>query len=134
MRVLAACVSVSLSLCVAACGPKVPQHNGYKTKSPWKKAKPIKLDDKLQGTAKGELDYADYKRAKWLYVDVPENGDLSLSLAFTPTDDAGDATVAMEVLDPVWNVISEDEDAPLVEPEKTIDDDDEDEDDEDDEE
>jgi hypothetical protein len=118
MRVLVACVSVSLGLGLVACGSKVPKHNGYKTKSPWKKAKPIALDDKLQGTAKGELDYADYKRAKWLYVDVPEDGDLNLALAFTPTDDAGDSTVAMEVLDPGWNVISEDEDAPLVAPEK----------------
>lgn len=135
MRVLVACVSVSLGLGLVACGPKVPAHSGYKTKSPWKKAKPIALDDKLQGTAKGELDYADYKRAKWLYIDVPEDGDLSLALAFTPTDDAGDSTVAMEVLDPGWNVISEDEDAPLVEPEKQKSDDgEEDEEEEDDEE
>ena len=134
MRVLVACVSVSLGLGLVACGPKVPKHSGYKTKSPWKKAKPITLDEKLQGTAKGELDYADYKRAKWLYIDVPEDGDLNLALAFTPTDDAGDSTVAMEVLDPGWNVISEDEDAPLVEPEKEKGDDDEEDDEEEEEE
>ena len=112
MRVwLGACVFLSLVL-VAACGPKVPQHGGYKTKSPWKKAKPITLTDGA-GNAKGSLDYADYKRAKWYTVDLPEDGDLNLNLSFEPTDAAGDATVAMEVLDANYHVISEDPDAPL---------------------
>jgi hypothetical protein len=113
VRVLVACVSLTLGLSVAACGPKVPQHAGYKTKSPWKKAKPIKLENG-EGKAKGTLDYADYKRAKWYTLDLPEDGDLNLSLSFSPTDDEGAATVAMEVLDAGYNVISEDEDAPLV--------------------
>ena len=127
MRVLVACVSVSLGLGLVACGPKVAEHNGSKLKFPWKKAKAIELDDKLQASVKGDLDYADYRRAKWLYVDLPESGDLNLQLAYEPTDDAGEAIVAIEVLDPGWNVISEDEDAPLVEPESSSDDEEEEE-------
>ena len=100
---------------LAGCGPKAPTHNGYKTKTPWKKAKPITLDDKLEAKVKGELDYGEYKRAKWYSLDVPEDGQLALALQFTPTDDAGDATVAMEVLDANFRVISEDEDAPVEE-------------------
>jgi len=110
VRVLVACVFLSL----AACGPKVPQHAGYKTKSPWKKSKPIVLDEKLQAKAKGSLDYGAYKRAKWYYVEITGDGTLDLKLDFQPTDDGGDATVAMEVLDASYRVISEDEDAPVV--------------------
>ena len=127
---MAVCVFLSLGL--LACGPKVPQHSGYKTKAPWKKAKPFALTDG-QGKVKGTLDYADYKRAKWYALDLPSNGDLNLDLQFEPTDDAGDATVAMEVLDSTYHVISEDEDAPLVAPDKE-DGDDEAEEEEDDEE
>lgn len=119
---LVACVFLSLS----ACGPKVPQHAGSKTRAPWKKAKPIKLEDGADKLT-GELDYADYKRARWYRLDVPAHGDLALALEFTPTDDAGDATVALEVLDESFRVISEDPDAPVVEPEKSEDDEEEDE-------
>jgi hypothetical protein len=120
---LLACVCLSLGTLAlgAGCGPKVPQHNGYKTKSPWKKAKPITLTDNA-GKAKGTLDYAAYKRARWYTVTLPEDGDLNLSLSFSPTDDAGAATVAMEVLDSGYHVISEDEDAPLVAPDEPGDD------------
>jgi len=123
---LVACLAMSVSLGFGTgCGPKVPQHGGYKTKKPWTKAKPITLDDQNLGTAKGELDYADYKRAKWMTVSIPE-GNLQVDLEFTPTDDAGDATVAMEILDANFKVISEDEDAPLVAVEPEDDDRDED--------
>ncbi len=109
---LVVCVLVSLGS-LAGCGSSIPQHSGYKTKSPWKKPKPLVFDDKLEAKAKGELSYADYKRAKWLAIDLPEDGILVLDLEFAPTDDAGDATVAMEVLDAGFNVIAEDEDAPV---------------------
>ena len=118
VRVLVACVSLTLGLSVAACGPKVPGHAGYKTKSPWKKSKQLVLDEKLTAKAKGELDYGEYKRAKWYYLDLTTDGTLDLAMQFAPTDDAGDATVAMEVLDSGFHVISEDEDAPVVEPKK----------------
>src|SRR5690242_13413276 len=98
VRVLAACGVLWLGLLFGACGPKVPQHAGYKTKSPWKKSKPLTLDDKMSAKAKGELDYGEYKRAKWYYLDLTTDGTLDLAMQFTPTDDAGDATVAMEVL------------------------------------
>ena len=115
MRVcLVACVFVSLGVFAAGgCGPKVPQHSGSKLKYPWKKAKEIELDADRKGRSTGELDYAGYQRAKWLYVDVLEDGELNLELEFEPLDDNGSSTVALEVLDPLWNVISEDPDAPV---------------------
>lgn len=109
---LVVCVLMSLGS-LAGCGSSIPQHNGYKTKSPWKKPKPLAFDDKLEAKTKGELNYGDFKRAKWIAIDLPSDGILVLDLEFAPTDDAGDATVAMEVLDAGYNVIAEDPDAPL---------------------
>lgn len=110
---LRACLPACVVLSLAACGPKIPQHDGYKTKAPWKKPKALAFDDKLELKAKGELDYASYKRARWFQLDLPEEGTLDLKLEYTPLDDAGSSTVAMEVLDGRYQVISEDEDAPL---------------------
>lgn len=124
MRVcLAACASLSLGVALAACGPKVPQGNGYSTRTPWKKTKPITLTDNA-GKAKGHLSYAEGKRAKWYTLDLAEEGDANLNLSFSPTDEAGDATVALEVLDHNYKVISEDPDAPLKPVAKDPDDDD----------
>jgi hypothetical protein len=116
---LGACVLLSLAL--VACGPKVNQGNGYTTKSPWKKLKPLALaadpvTGQVGGHVKGSLSYPDSKRAKWYTVDLTEHGDLSLNLSFEPSDSGGAATVAMEVLDQNYNVISEDPDAPLKKP------------------
>jgi hypothetical protein len=107
---LAACVALSL----AACGPSVPQHAGYKSKSPWKKAKPISLAEGNQGKAKGELDYADYKRARWYTVELPSDGTLDVAMQYQPLDDAGSSTVALEVYDAGFSLLSEDEDAPVA--------------------
>jgi hypothetical protein len=124
---LLACVSMSL----AACGPKVPTHTGYKTKAPWKSAKPLAFDENNQIQTKGKLDYGAYKRARWYTIELIEPANLVVDLSYEPTDDAGHATVALEVLDPHNKVISEDEDAPLdaPEPERRSDDDDDDDDD-----
>jgi hypothetical protein len=109
MRVsLIACVFVSL----AACGAKVPTGNGYSTRTPWKKAKSIELTDNA-GKVKGHLSYADAKRARWYILDLPEDGDVNLNMSFAPTDDAGDSSVALEVLNANYKVISEDPDFPL---------------------
>ncbi|CAN5686116.1 hypothetical protein BH11MYX3_BH11MYX3_34860 [soil metagenome] len=105
---------------LGACGgPQIPQHSGYKTDKvkPWKKPKAIALDDKLEGKAEGELQYSDFRRAKWFSIDVPGNGELSLRLEITPPGDEAneDFDLAMEVLDPGYRVISksdlEEEDA-----------------------
>ncbi|MBL0219062.1 MAG: hypothetical protein IPQ07_34985 [Myxococcales bacterium] len=107
---------VVLSACA---GPQIPQHSGYKSDKakPWKKPKAIALDEKLEGKTEGELQYGDFRRAKWFSLDVPANGELALRLEITPPGDEAndDFDLAMEVLDPGYRVISksdlEEEDA-----------------------
>lgn len=105
---------------LGACGgAQIPLHSGYKSDKlkPWKKPKAIVLDDKSEGKAEGDLNYKDYKRAKWFSIDIPANGELALKLEITPPgDEANDEfDLAMEVLDPGYRVISkadlEEEDA-----------------------
>jgi hypothetical protein len=98
-------VSVLLLLIVAACaGAQIPQHNGYKGGSkakPWKKAKTLKFDDKMEAKAQGELSYADMKRAAWYVADLQQPGQLDIKLDITPpgeeVDDEFD--LGFEVLD-----------------------------------
>lgn len=114
---------------MAACGgPQVPVHNGYKSEKakPWKKPKPIALDDKGEAKVEGDLSYPDMRRAKWYAVDLPSNGQLSLKLEITPPGEAvnDDFDLAYEVLDPGFRVIGksdlEDEDAHEVQKAKTL--------------
>ena len=94
-------------------------HSGYKNDKlkPWKKPKAIALDEKSEGKAEGDLNYKDYKRAKWFSIDIPANGELTLKLEITPPGDEANEEfdLAMEVLDPGYRVISkadlEEEDA-----------------------
>lgn len=113
-------IVIALSVVMAACGGvQVPKHSGYKTDKakPWKKPKAITLDDKGEGKVDGDLSYADYRRAKWYSIDLPQNGELALRLEITPPGDAtnDDFDLAFEVLDPGNRVIAksdlEDEDA-----------------------
>ena len=114
---------------MAACGgPQVPAHNGYKSEKakPWKKPKPLVLDDKGEAKAEGDLSYPDMRRAKWFAIDLPSNGELSLKLEITPPGEAvnDDFDLAYEVLDPGFRVIGksdlEDEDAHEVQKAKTL--------------
>ena len=101
-----------LLLFVAACGgPQIPTHNGYKggdKAKPWKKAKALKWDDKLEAKAEGDLSYPDFRRAAWYMADLPQNGELDLRLEITPPGDAtnDDFDLAMEILDPGNRVIA----------------------------
>jgi len=101
-----------LLLFVAACGgPQIPTHNGYKTgdkAKPWKKAKTLKWDDKLEAKAEGDLSYPDFRRAVWYAADLSQNGELDLRLEITPPGDAtnDDFDLAMEILDPGNRVIA----------------------------
>lgn len=102
---------VSLLLIVAACGgPQIPMHSGYKSgnKTPWKKTKTLKFDDKGEAKAKGELSYADYKRAAWFAADLPSAGQLDLKLEITPPGEGGDDEfdLGFEVFDPGNRVIA----------------------------
>jgi hypothetical protein len=97
-------LSLLLLLFVAACGgTQIPQHSGYKGKkpSPWKKAKSLKFDDKLEAKVEGELEYATYKRAHWYVADLAQPGQLDLRLEITPPGDAvnDEFDLGIEVLD-----------------------------------
>ncbi|MCB9561050.1 MAG: PPC domain-containing protein [Kofleriaceae bacterium] len=114
------CLMSGVIALLAACGPKIPTHNGYKTKSPWKDPKVIVLDDQNSGHVESSLNYAAYKRAKWMAVDLPEDGDLEVKLDITDItgvappsegddeDDFEDPAIdlALEILDSNWNVIT----------------------------
>jgi hypothetical protein len=114
---------------LGACGgTQIPLHSGYKSDKakPWKKPKLIALDEKGEGKAEGDLNYGQYKRAKWFSIDLPANGELDLRLEINPPGDAAneDFDLAMEVLDPGYRVISksdlEDEDAHELNKVKTL--------------
>lgn len=122
-------LSIVLVCAVTACGgPQIPTHNGYKPKEakPWKKPKALKLDDKMEAKAEGDLSYADMRRARWFELSLPSNGQLTLGLEITPPGDAvnDDFDLGMEVLDPSYRVISksdvEDEDAHELNKKKTL--------------
>jgi hypothetical protein len=84
-------------------------HSGYKGKNPepWKKAKKLKLNDKLEAKADGTLSYADKKRAIWYYVDLPQAGQLDLQLEITPPGDtvSEEFDLGFEVLDKDYRMI-----------------------------
>jgi hypothetical protein len=120
---------VALTAVLMACGgPQIPTHNGYKPKEaqPWKKAKVLKLDDKLEAKTDGDVSYPEMRRARWFQLQLPSTGQLSLALEITPPGDAvnDDFDLAMEVLDPSFRVISksdlEDEDAHELNKKKTL--------------
>jgi hypothetical protein len=95
---------VLLLLIVAACGgTQIPQHSGYKGKKPqpWKKAKALKFDDKMEAKVEGELSYGDYKRAAWFSADLAQAGQLDLKLEITPPGDGtnDEFDLGFEVLD-----------------------------------
>jgi hypothetical protein len=98
-------------LIVAACGgAQIPMGNGYKggdKAKPWKKAKNLKWDDKLEAKAEGDLSYADARRAAWYIANLPQNGELDLRLEITPGDNVGDDfDLAIEIMDSGYRVIA----------------------------
>ncbi len=107
----------AIALAVAACGPSIPDHSGYKSvkASPWRNPKVIKLDDNKEGKADGELDYPSQRRAKWYAIDLPSSGDLQVSVEANPANDSGDFDLGMEIIGPGNRVMAkadiEDEDA-----------------------
>ena len=111
-----------LGFLVGCGGTQVPAHGGYKGKKPrpWEKAKVLKLE-KNAAKADLDLDYARYKRAKWLAVDLPGSGTLDVQIEVTPGSGGGggggdeegegegelDMDVALEILDGTsWNVLA----------------------------
>ena len=119
----------ALVLGLVACGGvKVPQHSGYKNDKvkPWKKAKLLTWDEKLEAKADGDLEYKDYRRARWYAIDLPQQGELTLRLEVTPPGEQTneDFDLGLEVLDPGFRVISksdlEDDDAGELTKTKTL--------------
>ena len=109
----------ALVLAMACGGVQVPKHSGYKSdkSKPWKKPKVLTWDEKLEAKAEGDLDYKDYRRAKWFAVDLPAQGELGLRLEITPPGDQTNENfdLGLEIYDPGMRVISksdaEDEEA-----------------------
>ena len=92
------------AVAATACGGvQVPTHNGYKGEKvkPWKKPKTLKLNDKLEAKAEGDLSYADMRRAMWFAVDTVSLGTLDLRVEITPPGDAtnDDFDLGMETYD-----------------------------------
>ncbi len=109
-------LAISLGL-TAACGPSIPEHNGYKSAkvSPWRSPKIIKLDENREGKANGELDYPSQKRARWFAIDLPTSGDLQVTVEANPQNEGDDFDLGMEIIGPGNRVLAkadlEDEDA-----------------------
>lgn len=102
---------LTVGLTAAGCGgAKVPAHSGYKSEKakPWTKPKRLEWDDKMEARDDGELNYADFRRARWYAVDLTAPGDLTLRLETSPLNDEinEEFDLAMEVLDPGNRVIS----------------------------
>jgi hypothetical protein len=89
---------------VTACGgQQIPMHNGYKTDKakPWKKAKSLKFDDKLEAKSEGDLSYPDMRRAAWFDITLPSVSNLDLRVEITPPGEATNENfdLGVEVLD-----------------------------------
>lgn len=96
---------------LCACGGvKVPKHSGYKSDKlrPWKKPKVLTWDEKLEAKTDGELEYKDYRRARWFAFDLPAQGEVTLRLEITPPGDQtnDDFDLGLEILDPGYRVVS----------------------------
>jgi hypothetical protein len=85
-------------------------HNGYKGKKPqpWKKAKTLKFDDKMEAKAEGDLSYPGMKRAAWFAADLPQGGELDLRLEITPPGDGvnDEFDLGFEVMDSGFRTIA----------------------------
>jgi hypothetical protein len=63
----------------ACAGTQIPKHNGYKGGSkakPWKKAKTLKFDDKMEAKVEGDLSYGEMRRSAWFVADLVQPGHL----------------------------------------------------------
>lgn len=71
---------------IAACGAKIPEHDGYRTAKAegWETPQKLDLDDDLEAEVDSELSYAKRQRARWFVLTLPRAGELDLSLSFAP--------------------------------------------------
>lgn len=114
----------------ACAGTQIPKHNGYKGGSkakPWKKAKTLKFDDKMEAKAEGDLSYPEMRRSAWFVADLVQAGQLDIKLEVVPPGEGTneDFDLGFEVLDPGNRVISrsdlqEGEDAGEIQKQKSL--------------
>jgi hypothetical protein len=85
-------------------------HNGYKGKkpAPWKKAKALKFDDKMEAKAEGDLSYPAMKRAAWFVADLQQPGELDVRVEITPPGDGvnDEFDLGFEVMDSGFRTIA----------------------------
>ncbi len=103
-------VVLGMVIAATACGGvQVPQHNGYKsaTAKPWKKPRPLKLSDKLEAKADGDLSYPDMRRAVWYELATPSVGTLEVRVEVTPPGDTAndDFDLGMEIYNPDYKML-----------------------------
>ena len=99
LRLTVLAVLVAASACG---GAQIPTGNGYRSAKakPWKQAKHLKFDDKGEVKVKGFVSYPKMRRAAWYAADLPQPGNLKLSVDITPGDATGDDfDLGFEVLD-----------------------------------
>jgi hypothetical protein len=84
---------------VAACGPKIPQHDGYRTAKAevWEAPQKLELDEDSEAEVDSELSYVKRQRARWFVLELPRAGELDLSLTFSPL---GEVTNELDEDDP----------------------------------
>lgn len=94
-----------VGVCAASCAKKAPTHNGYAVGTsnqgpsrPWARAATVKLDSRGKLSAELALSYPERARAKWLSVDVPASGELTLTLDVFPTS-SSHVPVGLELYD-----------------------------------
>src|SRR5262249_48919488 len=82
----------------------------YKGKKPqpWKKAKTLKFDDKMEAKAEGDLSYPNFKRAAWYIADLQQPGELDLRVEITPPGDGvnDEFDLGFEVMDSGYRTIA----------------------------
>jgi hypothetical protein len=99
---------------VAACGAKIPEHDGYRTAKAnvWETPQKLELDEDLEAEVDSELSYTKRQRARWFVLNLPRAGELDLSLTFAPLgevvnelDEDDPFDVGFEVYDEQYRVL-----------------------------
>lgn len=99
---------------VAACGAKIPEHDGYRTAKAeqWETPQKLALDEDLEAEVDSELSYAKRQRARWFSLELPRAGELDVSLTFAPLgevvnelDEDDPFDVAFEVYDDHYRLL-----------------------------
>lgn len=118
---------------VSGCGPKIPQHDGYKNPKykPWEKPKTLEFDEDNEAEVDGWVDYAKRRRARWYMAELPGDGELTVEMRVTTIGDGmgseeqnEEFDLAFEVLDEKFRVITtaniDDDDAGDREKDRTL--------------